>query len=248
MRVEKPIGKYSRRQSQKYLKRGLLSLIPVILLYLTSITWLPTYIYVGMFETLRGLLAGICITLSAVYLWQPLYTWKEGLEGEEFVVRNLLRRLNDDYALFSDILLKDGKRGNIDHIIAGPTGIFVIETKNNKGRIVFDSSGWKGIIGDPIQQLFRNTLRVKDVLKRSVVFNDRELHVNAILVFSNPKIKLKLLEYPKYCSVIQINGENDTKLSELITNGSPIFSNQQIDLIEECIRSKIGNFEESLKH
>ena len=66
-------------------------------------------------------MAGICITLSAVYLWQPLYTWKEGLEGEEFVVRNLLRRLNDDYALFSDILLKDGKRGNIDHIIKAAT-------------------------------------------------------------------------------------------------------------------------------
>jgi len=45
-------------------------------------------------------------------------------------------RLADEYSLLNNVLLRDPKkRDDIDHIIVGPTGIFVIETKNNQGNI-----------------------------------------------------------------------------------------------------------------
>ena len=35
--------------------------------------------------------------------------------------------------VYNDVNLP-GKRGNIDHVVIGPTGIYVIETKNYSGR------------------------------------------------------------------------------------------------------------------
>lgn len=68
-------------------------------------------------------------------------TYLFGAEGEETVIK-VLNRLPDDYHVLNDIILrfspplfwvKTGRKVwscQIDHIIAGPTGFFVLETKN----------------------------------------------------------------------------------------------------------------------
>lgn len=62
--------------------------------------------------------------------------WK-GYIGE-LGVRRLLKKLkNDEFEVLHNIMLeKDGKTTQIDHIIIGRTGIFVVETKNYKGWIL----------------------------------------------------------------------------------------------------------------
>jgi hypothetical protein len=40
--------------------------------------------------------------------------------------------LSDDYYLLNDLYLRDGG-GDIDHIVLGPNGVFVLETKNWSG-------------------------------------------------------------------------------------------------------------------
>lgn len=61
--------------------------------------------------------------------------WGRGAQGEEHV-GEIIDRLRDDgwftiHAFFTG-------RGNIDHILIGPAGIFTIETKSHPGRIVAD--------------------------------------------------------------------------------------------------------------
>ena len=139
MRVEKPIGKYSEKQARKYLKKGLLLLIPFLLLYVPSIPNLPTFVSVGNYEGLRGFFAGLCFAYFAIMALLPYQTWKSGLTGERAVLNNLSTNLNNEFSIFNDVLLREGKRrGNIDHIVVGPTGVFVIETKNNSGKVVYD--------------------------------------------------------------------------------------------------------------
>ncbi len=53
---------------------------------------------------------------------------QRGLEGEESITA-LLQHLPDDYLLVNDVVLPRG-RGNVDHVLLGPCGIVVIETKN----------------------------------------------------------------------------------------------------------------------
>lgn len=54
--------------------------------------------------------------------------WVKGLEGENIVLEQL-NTLPENYFVFHDVKLPGGY-GNIDHIVVGPTGLFVIETKN----------------------------------------------------------------------------------------------------------------------
>ncbi len=61
---------------------------------------------------------------------------KAGLRGESKVARELARGLDNDHYVFNDLSLRSGfRRAQIDHVVVGPGGVFVIETKNWGGRI-----------------------------------------------------------------------------------------------------------------
>ena len=227
IRQLKPMGTYSEKQAKKYLKRGLIFLVPFAFLYLTSIPFLPFYLNMGSFETNRGFLMGIFLSFGAIFIMLPYRTYKSGLTGERNVVRNISDKLGSDYSIFNDVLLKDGKRsGNVDHIIVGPTGIFVMETKNNKRTVTYDGYNWKGIRENPSGQAVSNMFRIKDVLKNCEVFKQKALYVNAVVLFANGKINLKISKNPQWCKVFQIKKPTDSSLSDYIMNEPVRFSDR----------------------
>ncbi len=56
--------------------------------------------------------------------------WRAGYTGEAMVA-NLLESLSDEFHVFHDIRHRD-LAGNIDHLVVGPTGVFVLETKTGE--------------------------------------------------------------------------------------------------------------------
>lgn len=64
---------------------------------------------------------------------REIKTWKKGADGEVLVHR-VLAELPKEFAVFHDYhpVTRDGERAewNVDHMVIGPTGVFVIETKN----------------------------------------------------------------------------------------------------------------------
>jgi hypothetical protein len=245
IRQLKPIGTYSERQAKKYLKLGLLFLVPFAFLYLTSIPRLPFYVDLGRYEVNRGYIMGAFSTLGAIFIMLPYRTYRSGLNGERNVVKNISDKLSSDYSIFNDVLLKDGKRsGNVDHIIVGPTGIFVMETKNNRGAVTFDGYNWKGMGRNPSQQAVSNTFRIKDILKNCEVFREKTLYVNAVVLFTNSKIDLKISKDPKWCKVLRIKKLTDSSLSDYIKNEPIRFSDKEITSIEQSLKTRIGNYDE----
>lgn len=62
----------------------------------------------------------------------------KGLKGEQ-TVEHVLTQLPDGYTVYNDIVL--GKQnGNIDFVVVGPNGVFIIEVKNISGEITFDGN------------------------------------------------------------------------------------------------------------
>ena len=246
IRQLKPIGTFSEKKAKKYFRWGLLCLVLFVLLMLTSIPLLPFYIDLGRYEVNRGFLMGAFSTLGLFFIMLPYRTYKSGLNGERKVVKNISDKLSHDYSIFNDVLLKDGKRsGNVDHIIVGPTGIFVMETKNNEGTVTFDGYNWKGSIsGNPSWQTVSNMFRVKDILKDCEVFKNKDLYLNAVLLFTNSKISLKVSSDPKYCKVLQIRKLTDPYLSDYIKNEPIRFSDEEVASIEKILEARIGNYDE----
>ena len=62
--------------------------------------------------------------------------WSQGAEGEEVVGEILEGLVADGWQVIHDVSFG---RGNIDHIVVGPGGLFTVETKSRRGRILLDS-------------------------------------------------------------------------------------------------------------
>jgi Nuclease-related domain len=59
-------------------------------------------------------------------------SWSQGAEGEEVVGGILERLTGDGWHAIHDVAFG---RGNIDHIVVGPGGVFTIETKSRGGKV-----------------------------------------------------------------------------------------------------------------
>jgi hypothetical protein len=112
------------------------------------------------------------VALGAMLGGNRLYSaqadrWLQGAEGERAVAAVLAQLENDGWRPLHDISLG---RGNIDHVLVGPGGIFTIETKSNRGRISIDRI-------DP--KMLKQAYAQKKLLERIT-----GLEVQPLLVFS----------------------------------------------------------------
>jgi hypothetical protein len=85
-----------------------------------------------------GILFVLVAAATAMLLaWgdRRLGNFLKGAKGEEWVAHELAF-LSSEYTVFNGLRLGGGKQ-NFDHIIVGPAGIFVVETKNWKGAVEF---------------------------------------------------------------------------------------------------------------
>jgi len=86
---------------------------------------------VGIFFFLVAVAAAILLAWGD----RRLGNFLKGAKGEEWVAHELAF-LGSEYAVFNGLRLGGGKQ-NFDHIIVGPAGVFVVETKNWKGSVEF---------------------------------------------------------------------------------------------------------------
>ncbi len=141
----------------------------------------------------------LLLMVPPVYLLREASKYKQGKEGED-IVEKTLHTLSDDYYLLNDVNFKTGF-GNIDHIVIGPTGVFVIETKHHKGYVRCYGDKWVKSYGNykhyPLgsfsKQTKGNALRVREIISTSKIFEE-SFYVNGIVVFSNPDIYFKIVK------------------------------------------------------
>ncbi len=153
------------------------------------------YIAVGMIvfavvsltvSPILGLMAGVVVAVGAKANFKQWGNWSAGKEGE-VAVTEALRFLPNEYVLLNDLMLPNG-RGNVDHLVIGPNGIFVIETKNYSGYVKCWGDQWyvnRREIGSLSKQAKRNAMAIRNTL--DMVFKDHSTRipfVNALLVFT----------------------------------------------------------------
>lgn len=71
---------------------------------------------------------------KAERLLQQAERFEKGAAGER-IVAELLEQLPDDWFVLNDIHWPGRSRANIDHVVIGPSGVFVIDAKNWSGSI-----------------------------------------------------------------------------------------------------------------
>lgn len=110
--------KNSTKANSKVLK--ILIILNIILLFvgtpITILTIIGTIVYASTGSTERKI-------------------YQKGIEGEEYGLR-VLKELDDSYHIFNDITVEyDNKTSQLDTVIVGDNGVFIMEIKNINGEI-----------------------------------------------------------------------------------------------------------------
>ena len=94
---------------------------------------------------------------------QRVTAWRVGAEGEHATAR-ALASLPPGWVVLHDRRIPGG-RANIDHVVVGPQGVFVIETKSWTGRVSIDGDAiWlNGRRQDVVDQVRREAEAVRQV-------------------------------------------------------------------------------------
>jgi Nuclease-related domain len=71
--------------------------------------------------------------------------WRQGAAGERRTARLLAPLERHGWAILHDLAVP-GSTANLDHLVIGPGGVFVIDSKQYRGRLQLDPSGrlWHG--------------------------------------------------------------------------------------------------------
>ncbi|HOI24254.1 MAG TPA: nuclease-related domain-containing protein [Caldisericia bacterium] len=154
-------------------------------------------------------LAGSVAFIFGAYLYQSKVTqtkiWRSGLTGQHRV-EEALANLDDRYTLINNMSLPF-KKCDMDHILIGPNGIFLIETKNYKGEITCIGDRWeyqkvgrngglyRGHINNPSKQLKRSIWELKNYLdkksKKILQQSAFPYWIQGVLVFTNKEAVLR---------------------------------------------------------
>ena len=115
---------------------------------------------------------GIFIILGALAFgtFKSSQRFVKGMDGEGDIWKEL-KNLPSGYYTLHDFV--EGKRGNIDYIVVGPTGVWTVEVKNYKQQNIDNV-----YLEQHLDQAYAEAKTLSDLLL---------LPVNSILVFTNPK-------------------------------------------------------------
>jgi hypothetical protein len=141
-------------------------------------------------------------SLVAFYFYLRKYRiYNGGLKGEKQVTKLLTRKLNDEYYLVNDLSLQNGG-GDIDHVVIGPTGVFVLETKNWNGNITCNGDEWKRLgkrnfSSSPSLQAKRNVAKIRHLIGNSSSLRLLNISAEGIVVFTNKHAVSFVLAIPQ---------------------------------------------------
>jgi hypothetical protein len=122
--------------------------------------------------------------------------YSSGIEGERRVIQ-ALDTLDERFLVLNNYRIG---RGDVDHIVVGPTGIFAIETKNLMGTVYFNSDGqfvyektgrkgtnYSGRSQDPVRQVIRRARSLRGLLVQKAKKSKKRVYIpyiHALVVFA----------------------------------------------------------------
>ena len=108
-------------------------------------------------------------------------SWRKGAVGE-WLTAETLKALPDSFAVINDVTQK---LGNIDHVVVGPTGVYVIDVKNWKGTVKADGKGELLVNGNPADKpAIKSMLRaVMDFQNKLKALTEKDYFVRGVMDF-----------------------------------------------------------------
>ena len=119
---------------------------------------LAAWLWYPRFGHLLGPYFAGAATGMAIWVWDdpPEYIarWKRGAEGERKTEKALRSIITSGWCAFHD---RQAKRGNLDHVVVGAGGVFLLDSKNLSGTITLGERGLTAQFADADRDAFTYT-------------------------------------------------------------------------------------------
>lgn len=115
--------------------------------------------------------------------------FRKGAIGEA-VIGYILEGFPDEFRVINDLTTPFG---NIDHVVIGPTGAYVIDTKNWKGVVAADGNGELLCNGKPTQkpEIKNLTRRIMSIREKIKVLSSLDSYVQGVFAFPSAYVDAK---------------------------------------------------------
>jgi hypothetical protein len=187
---------------------GLLIAIGPLVANLVYATWLIE----GRLRAMTVAIGLVVFLGSCIYVgqrirqhWKELLKLKLGLDAEEAIGQELNYLMPLGFRVFHDIPCKDF---NIDHVVVGASGLFVVETKGRskpleESEVTFDGErlqfpGWREAA--PIRQVVASTRWLEEWISSAI---GEKVRATSVLAIPGWYIERKTSD----CSVLTVNGK-----------------------------------------
>jgi hypothetical protein len=115
---------------------------------------------------------------------------QRGALGES-IVANVLSRLPNEFHVINDLTTSFG---NLDHVVVGPTGVFVVDAKNWRGVVAADGKGELLLNGKPtdkslVRQFTGRMMSVRD--KVATLTSHGDIYYHGVFVFTAARVEAK---------------------------------------------------------
>jgi len=179
-------GASAMAEYRRLLRNHLLVAIPRLIMVVVA-----TVVVAGLVYQVLRLLALAILVAGAGLAWRAVrppghvVAWRHGAKGERRTARLLAPLRRHGFTIFHDLTLPGGKV-NVDHLVIGPTGVWMIDSKNWHRRTVVDAEGrlWRG--RRPAEQTVRVAWWEAEQLAN--LFGDEGGGVNPVLVVHGTKL------------------------------------------------------------
>lgn len=121
---------------------------------------------------------------------------RRGQEGEEKVIQLILQVLDGNWRVFRNLNLPGSDKGDLDIVLVGPPGVWVLEVKNFQGKYrniggnweYRTGKAWRPAIVNPSKQVINNAYRLKNFLKADRL----NVFVESAIVWANQDSSLSI--------------------------------------------------------
>lgn len=188
------------------------------------------------------LIALICFFLAG-YASKQCNVYRTGVNGEDEAAE-IVAQLPEGYYGFQNVKVTfDGKTSELDMVVVGQTGVFVIETKNMNGTIEGNTSEayweqhkvgrggtpYSNQFYSPVKQVGTHVYRLANYLRRNRI----QVRVEAMVFFANPETKIYIQGEQEKIPVYSMSDKGAYRVCQRILEGT---ANLPVKKVKEICR------------
>lgn len=154
--------------------------------------WMPIWLRIILFFLSLGLILGIYKWTDRRFneLEKRRVNMQRGLSGESLVAEKLAN-FPDEFCVINDLTTL---HGNIDHVVVGPTGVFILDSKNWRGVVTSDGNGELLLNGQTtdkpfIRQYGGRVMGIRDKVR--ALTSEVDPFYQAVFIFTSARVQAK---------------------------------------------------------